>query len=190
MRPAPAPRPGLAALLLILGAALAVPAALPAQTTTVVVVRHAEKATAERDTELSEAGWARARALAAALEHAGVDAVIATERRRTQQTAQPLAERLGLTPEVVGFDGGAEASARSVADRIRAQHAGRTVLVVGHSNTVPLIVAALGGPALPELCESEYEQLFVLTVRDDGRAALLRSRYGAPDAQPASGCPG
>lgn len=184
--PTGAPLRGVLPLLLLL-CAWATPAVAQAGETLVLIVRHAEKATAEPDTELSEAGHARARALADALEHAGVQAVLATERRRTRQTAQPLADRLGLSVEVVGLAGGADAHAAAVAEAIRTRHRGRVVLVAGHSNTVARIVAALGGPRLPDLCESEYANLFVLRLQADGTARLVRARYGAEDG-PLEGC--
>jgi broad specificity phosphatase PhoE len=72
--------------------------------------------------------------------------------------------------------------------RIVAEHRGETVLVVGHSNTIPAIIGALGGPAMPELCDAEYANLFVLSMPARGRPRLVRASYGAPDAAGASGC--
>jgi hypothetical protein len=74
-----------------------------------------------------------------------------------------------------------------VAASIRRQPAGSLVLVVGHSNTVPAIVAALGGPALEEICDSEYANFLTLIVPSSGSPRLLLSAYGAPD--PATGTP-
>ena len=111
-------------------------------TTLVLLVRHGEKAAAPADDPpLTEAGLARAQALRAALADAGVQHVIATPRRRTGDTARPLAQALGLTPELVPLSAGATHVA-AVADAVR-RHAGEVVLVVGHSNTVPAIVGAL-----------------------------------------------
>ncbi len=64
------------------------------------------------------------------------------------------------------------------------RHAGSVVLVVGHSNTVPSIIAALGGPKLADLCDSAYSNLFVLVLGEPGGARLIRSRFG--DADPAA----
>ena len=181
----------LLALLLLLAprAPLAAQDADARDATVVFLVRHAEKAaTPGPDPELSEAGRARAAALAEALRDAGVDAVLATQFRRTQLTAEPLAAALGVAPEVVRAEGGAEAHARAVADAVRARHVGRTVLVVGHSNTVPAIVGALGGPRLEELCEGEYANLFVMVLRPGEEPALARSRFGAADPEGAAAC--
>ena len=149
--------------------------------TVVIVVRHAEKASAtDRDPVLSEAGTSRANALAAALQDAGVSAVITTQFQRTRLTAQPLADKRGLTAEVVQAVPQADVHARAVADAVR-KHEGGTVLVVGHSNTVPAIIAALGGPKMPDLCDSAYSNLFIVVLGEPGGARLVRSRYGAAD---------
>ena len=144
-----------------------------------LLVRHAEKATEPADDPpLTAAGVERARALAAALRDAGVTAIITTQLGRTRATAQPLATARGLAPEVVSVRRGeVDAHAKAVAAAVR-RHVGGVVLVVGHSNTVPAIIAALGGPRLPDICESVYANLFVL-VPGPGEARLVRSRYGA-----------
>ena len=171
--------------LAIAAALLAAPAALHAQATTVVLVRHAEKAPAPAsDPLLSEAGQARATALAAALADAGVQAVIVTPFQRTRLTAAPLLEKRGLVPQVV------TTTPTHVADVARAvrEHKGHVVLVVGHSNTIPAIVGALGGPKLPDLCDAQYAQLFTLVIPEQGTPSLVRSQYGTPDAPTAGEC--
>ena len=162
----------------------------PAATPLVVyLVRHAEKADAPAaDPDLSEAGAARARALRDALRDAGVRAIVTSDRRRTQQTAQPLAAALAIAPTVVPLQAGAD-HVSGVASQVTALGAGGgAVLVVGHSNTVPAIVRALGGPAMPDLCDAEYSRLFVLVRGADGRVTLARASYGAPDAAGAGEC--
>lgn len=153
----------------------------PAPFTTVVLVRHAEKAAeGGSDPALSPAGVARSRALALALRDAGVSAIIATQLTRTQLTAAPLAEERHLTPEIVQVSGAVPAHARAVADAVR-RHAGQVVLVIGHSNTIPAIIGALGGPTMPDLCDAEYGTLFIVTLPASGGARLIRSRFGAED---------
>lgn len=152
--------------------------------TTVVVVRHAERASeTDRDSPLSPAGEARARALADALADAGISAVLATRYQRTQNTARPLAERLGLPVQIEESGTDAETSAQALAERIRTRHAGQTLLVVGHSNTVPLIVRVLGGSEVGPLRSGDYDNLFVVTVPAQGPARTIRTRYGAPAGQ-------
>lgn len=177
-------RPTLIAAAVLLGLP-AFPAALQAQPVTVVVVRHAEKAPAPADDPvLSAAGTQRAAALAEALEDAGVQAVIVSPRQRTRLTAHGVLEARGLTPEVVGLT---PTHVADVARAVRA-HKGKVVLVVGHSNTVPAIVTALGGPRIPELCDAQYSQLFTLVVPEQGAPTVVRSQYGAPDAPGAGSC--
>jgi broad specificity phosphatase PhoE len=154
----------------------------------VLLVRHAEKAKhPSDDPPLTDAGAQRAQDLARALRDAGVTAIITTQLRRTHDTAQPLAAALHVTPEVVEVgDDDEDGHARDVANAVR-RHAGEVVLVVGHSNTVPKIIAALGGPQMPEICETQFGNLFVLQPAPAG-ARLVRSLYGAADPPNAPGC--
>lgn len=166
----------LAAALLGFGTGVQVPAPT-APPTVVILVRHAEKgAQPPQDPPLSEEGQARARALVNVARQAGVTAIITTQFERTRKTAEPTALELKITPEVV--QAGGAAHAKAVADQVM-KHAGGTVLVVGHSNTVPAIVGALGAPQPRELCDSEYDQVFTVVLADGGPARLIRSRYGA-----------
>lgn len=166
---------------------VAAPTAVVAQsgaTTTVVIVRHAEKGTEPaNDPPLTSAGEARARALVDVLADAHVDAVISTPFARTRSTGAPVAAKLGLTPEIIPVTGGTPAHAAAVAATIREKHAGQTVLVVEHSNTIAAVVQALGGPAMRDLCDQQYASLFVLTVPATGAARLVRATYGAADPQ-------
>jgi broad specificity phosphatase PhoE len=147
--------------------------------TTVIVVRHAEKASVEgRDPPLSEAGEQRARALIEAVGAAGVKAIYATQFQRTQQTARPLAEHLGVPLTVFAATADARQHAATLAGEILSKHAGEVVVVVGHSNTVPEIVQALGGTAVPEIPESEYHNLFVVVIPSSGPPSTIRARYG------------
>lgn len=169
--------PALLGLLLLAGAARAEPAL-------VILVRHAEKAVEPRaDPALSEAGERRAQQLAAALQEAGVQHVLVSKWRRTQDTAAPLARRLGLKPQVVEAPSGVS-HAQALRERLATLQG--NVLVVGHSNTLAPLLALLGGPALPDLCETSHGQAFVLQGASPPR--LLRLRYGEPDPPPAEGC--
>ena len=163
-------------LLLLLAAAPAV-----AQETTVIIVRHAEQGGApQSDPPLTEAGIQRAEALRDALARAGVTAIITSDRARTQLTARPLAELLGL--EVEGAPVTRAGAAPHIADvvtRIRAQ-AGGTVLVVGHSNTIGEIAEGLGAGDVDPVPETVFDNFFVVRIAPDGTARLIRSRYGAP----------
>ena len=157
-------------------------------TTIVVLVRHAEKAAEPAaDPPLTAAGVVRAEALVEAVRGMRVAAVLSTDFARTRSTAAPLAARLGLTTQIV--DARARDHARLVAGDILAKHRGRTVVVVGHSNTVPDIVAALGAARPPAICDGEYDNLYVVRVPVAGAATVERRRYGAPTRQE-TGCGG
>jgi phosphohistidine phosphatase SixA len=143
----------------------------------VVLVRHAEIA-AGSDPPLSPQGQARAELLASILRDANVEAIYVTEYRRTQQTAQPAAARFHITPQKLSDN-------VAIVKAIR-EHASGTLLVVGHSNTVPEIISRLGGPVV-SIGETEFDNLFVLTI-SGGQTSLLRLRYGSSAASmPASG---
>ncbi len=177
------------ALLLI--AVIALPAGAAGQGASgdklVLVVRHAEKANAtDPDPSLSEAGRARAVALAAALRDAGVSDVLVTPRKRTHETAAVLVEARHLTAHVVPFGASTPQHAAAVALAVRKAR-GSAVLVVGHSNTVTHIIAALGGPRLPELCDGEYANLFIMRLSTRGTPSFVRAKFGASDAA-AGGC--
>jgi broad specificity phosphatase PhoE len=129
----------------------------------VLLVRHAERAdggvppagmATPADPDLSSEGRLRAERLAEMLAQAGITKIIVTEFRRTQQTAAPLAARLGLTPE--------RASSKDVPGLVKHVAGGKddVVLVIGHNTTVPAVIAGLGGPALT-IADTDYANLFL-----------------------------
>ncbi len=149
---------------------------LSAQETIVILVRHAEK-TAEpaSDPLLSPVGIARADALLESVRGAGITHILTTTLHRTVFTAAPTANALGIASVPIN-----PRSANHVADVVAAirERAGGVVLVVGHSNTVPGIVNALGGQA-PEICDNEYDNMYVMTLPlAGGTPRVIRSRYG------------
>ena len=165
---------------LLLAAALSLLTAGSAMAQTVVLVRHAEKVDASADPVLSEAGERRAAALAVALSGSDLTHVFTSPLQRTRLTARPAAEAHAITPEAISLEGGTEAHIRRVAERIRALPAEAVVLVVGHSNTVPLIAGALGETGPSEMADCEYDRLTVISVQDDGDSPAVIGRYGAP----------
>jgi broad specificity phosphatase PhoE len=160
-----------------------------AQASTVILVRHAEKAARPADDPpLTNDGQARAKDLAAAVADAHVSTVIATQFIRTQATAKPVADAAGKTTIVVPATADPKAHADSVAAKVRAAPAGSAVLVVGHSNTIPLIIAALGGPKIPDLCDGEYANMFVMQMAGSGAPRLVRAKYGISDPMGSEKC--
>lgn len=144
-------------------------AATAARTTTIYIVRHAEKASASGDTPLSEVGTKRAGCLAATLADANIQSIYTTEYKRTKETAVPTAAKTGVPATVIA---GAEMNKLI---KILQQGTGRNVLVVGHSNTVPQIVEMLGGGAVT-VKDNEYDHLYIVTLRND-EASLASLRY-------------
>jgi phosphohistidine phosphatase SixA len=139
--------------------------------TTVVLVRHAEKLPDADDPGLSEVGHAHAQRLAEMLEHTGLAAIYVSEARRTQETAAPVAAATDLTPRVVAAD----ASGRLLR-RLRWRHRGDVVLVVGHSNTVPVIAEGLGAEI--GLIEAEYYSgLWIISYSRLRGTRVLNMRY-------------
>ena len=152
---------------LILAAVLltAIPITATAQATA-IVVRHAERLDDSADSPLSAAGQARATRLAEMLTGAGISAIYTTERQRTTQTAQPLADALRLTPRILKAD-----DIDGVVAAVRAARDGDRILIVGHSNTVPTILQRLGVSETVTIGNDDYANLFVVTP--NGAAASL-----------------
>lgn len=176
--------PVIAAALLLSGAVRVV----AAQPSLVVLVRHGEKqAQPADDPSLSEAGVARAQALAESLAHTTPGTIIVSTRKRTVETAAVVARRAGITPVVIALDGGAATHIAAVAAAVR--QASGVVLVVGHSNTIPAIVGALGGPKLPDLCDASYATMYLLTPgRAGAPTQVVTAHYGLPDPPTSVGC--
>lgn len=166
-------------LLLAFGVAAPATALFAQAPTTVFVVRHAEKGgdPADRNPELSEAGRERARTLAHVLGEANISAIYSTPFLRTRHTGQPLAERLGIEITVTTIS---QTMTEDLVATLRNDHAGQMVLVVGHSNTVPPLVNALGAGPFENQADDEYDDLFVVTLAADGSATAVRLRYGKP----------
>jgi broad specificity phosphatase PhoE len=136
-----------------------------------VIVRHAEKVDQTKDPHVSEAGQARARALAALLAQSGAAAIYATEYQRTTETAKPLADLLGLPIQHVP----AAETARLV-EQLKTRHAQDTVVVIGHSNTVPEIVRLYGASISP-IADDDFGNVFVVVPKAGGPPVVLKLRY-------------
>ena len=150
-------------------------------TTTIIFVRHAEKATAPAgDPGLSEAGNRRAAELTRQLVDAdvvaGVDAVYSTPYRRTRETARPVADALNLPIHDYAPDDN-----EAVLATILKNHKGKIVLVVGHSNTVPTLIADLGASKkVPPIHENEFDNIYIISIPWFGKTKTIRLRYGEP----------
>lgn len=156
---------------LLLTAVLGV--AQAAEPTTVLLVRHAEKAAEPADDPpLTAAGRQRALDLLEVVRAAGVDAILATDKIRTQQTVAPTAELLGLRPKIVPMDDIA-GMAQAIWDL-----PGKTVLVGSHSGDSIELIEKLGAGKLARTPEHQYDDFFVITVNGPGDAHVVRLKYG------------
>src|SRR5262249_55233992 len=156
----------------------------------IVLVRHAEIGNTPNDEFgplLNEAGRRRAQVLASRLRNEGVTLILTSRYRRTRETAQPLAAALGLAPHIIADDD-LEAHLEAHLDGL-GEVRGGTVLVVGHANTVPELIAKLGGPRLPALCETTFDRMFIVTQPPGAPSQLTRTRYGDASAGAAADCP-
>lgn len=143
-------------------------------TTTIYLVRHAEKLDpADPDTPLSPTGEQRAKDLATTLAKSGVRAIYATDRIRTQRTVAPLAALHGIEVIVLRAEDTA-----GLVERITTQDKGKVVVVAGHSNTVPGIVKALSGITVDGLSEEQFDRLFKVVLPPDGTPEVTVLRYG------------
>lgn len=141
-------------------------------TTTIVVVRHAEKAADGDDPDLTDIGRARAELLAKTLRSLPVRAVFTTPFARTRATVAPLCRDKKLEPVPLPA-----AEIKGLVTRVMKENLGQTVLLCGHSNTVPAIVKAFGVREPVAIADDEFDWLFVVTLGPDG-AQCLALRYG------------
>ncbi|ELR69625.1 hypothetical protein C900_04850 [Fulvivirga imtechensis AK7] len=142
--------------------------------TTVILVRHAEKDFAkDGDPVLTENGTARARLLAEILKNQSVDAVYSTPFNRTRQTVEPVASQKTL--EVIDYN---PFKLEEVIEIIEANK-GKTLLISGHSNTVPLILNMMvNEDKYRQLDESDYDNLYIVSYLRKGNAKVLELQYG------------
>jgi len=138
----------------------------------IILIRHAERLSSGSDPGLSAAGKRRAALLAKMFGGAGVSAIFTSTFRRTMDTAAPLAAKTGLTPTVIAND-----IARA---RTQMLGSGPCVVVIGHSDTVPAFVRALGGPPGIVIGDEEFDRMFVVAVAPAGSGPVLQMRYVSP----------
>jgi broad specificity phosphatase PhoE len=143
--------------------------------TTIVLVRHAERLNDSDTTSLSSPGLARAQTLAHVLSVAGVRRIYISEKVRTEQTAAPTAALLALPSVQIP----ANESTRYV-DSVKA-HGGETILIVGHSDTIPILIEKLGITSPPAIGRTVFDDLFVVT-KFRFRSTLTHLKYGNSSA--------
>ena len=155
---------------IVLAIAVLLPGMAVAEPSAIYLVRHGEKASAGQDPVLTPQGRQRAHNIATILHRTGIHAIFSTPTARTLQTAQPLAQKLGL--KIEHYD---PATPKALVDKVKALHG--PVLVVGHSNTLPELVRLFGGAPGADIADDEYDRLYQLTPDASGavRTVVLTS---------------
>jgi broad specificity phosphatase PhoE len=152
--------------------------------TTVILVRHAEKKIepSNPDPDLAPEGVERAQEIARVFADAHINAIYATQYKRTQQTVKPLSDRIGVPVTLLDSK-----QTNDLLRQIQTTHRGQTVFVAGHNNTVPAIVSELSGETYPTIPESEYDNLYIVTIYRFGKAKVIKLKYGRPSTQGVTG---
>jgi phosphohistidine phosphatase SixA len=153
----------------------------------VLLLRHAERPLDSDDDVLTEAGQERATLLARMLKDSGVSLACRSEYARARQTLEPLKQLRGDALAVQEFQLGntsaqTEAHVHQVAQAVKSQPNDAVIVVVGHTDTVPLIIKELGGGAVEQIQDHEFDKIFIFSINSiqpASKGTLLKLRYGA-----------
>ncbi len=145
------------------------------QTTKIWIVHHAEKSTNHpTNPDLSTEGQKRALDLAAHLRKHNINAVFISNFKRTQQTAQPTANKNNLQPII--YD---PSNLNLLVENIKAKQSGKNILIIGHSNTLLETVEALGAKKpVDKLTDDDYDFIFLVKLQTGKPAIIKTKRYG------------
>jgi len=148
--------------------------------TTIILVRHAEKNIEPNnpDPDLSPAGVERAQEIARVFGETGINAIYTTQYKRTQQTVKPLSDRTGVQAKLLEAN-----QTDELVKQLQTTNRGQTIFIAGHNNTVPAIVSALSGEKYPTIPESEYDNLYIVTIYRFGKARVVKMKYGKSSTQ-------
>jgi broad specificity phosphatase PhoE len=148
--------------------------------TTIILVRHAEKNIEPNnpDPDLSPEGLERAQEIARVFGETGINAIYATQYKRTQQTVKPLADRTGVAVKLLQAN-----QTDELVNQLQTTNRGQTVFIAGHNNTVPAIVSTLSGQNFPTIPESEFDNLYIVTIYRFGKAKVVKMKYGKSSTQ-------
>ena len=171
-----------AALFAILGVVVvfAILSTFSRPVTTVILVRHAEKKIepTNQDPDLAPEGVERAQEIARIFGDVRLNAIYATQYKRTQQTVKPLSDRTGVPVTLLDSN-----QTNELLKRIQTTYRGQTIFIAGHNNTVPAMVSELSGGTYPVIPESEYDNLYIVTIYRFGKAKVIKLKYGKPSTQ-------
>ena len=149
--------------------------------TKVYLVRHTEKITdnpKEKDPLLTMKGTTRALALAQVLKNIPLHAIYSTDYKRTRATALPTAEQQNI--EIQIYNAG---NLKTEAATILKNNNGKTILIVGHSNTVLEMIEAMGAKKpIENIADQDYNNLFLIVINPDATMEVKAMLYGAPNS--------
>lgn len=149
-------------------------ATLSQNASVIFLVRHAERGPDSGDAALlNAAGEQRAKCLAQTLRDSHIAKIYVTDVKRTQQTAEPLAQELHLQPKVVP-----KSNMRELLRDVRADTK-ENVLIVGHADTLPAIIQRLGAGNLGSK-DMDYDRMMVVPVVNGKAMPLVSIHYCAP----------
>jgi phosphohistidine phosphatase SixA len=145
--------------------------------TIIYLVRHAEKVTTDpsnKDPLLTEKGQKRALDLAKKLKKQKLLAIYCTDYQRIKLTAQPIAEKQNLTIQI--YD---PKNLKAFAEKVLQENKGKSVLIVGHSNTVLETIEVLGGKrSVASISDNEYDYFFTVKISSEGLVEVEVGHYG------------
>lgn len=143
--------------------------------TTVILVRHAEKKIEpnNQDPDLAPEGEQRAQEIARMFANTGINTIFATQYKRTQETVKPLADQTHVPVTVLDSN-----QTDELVKRIQTNLRGQTIFIAGHNNTVPAIASALSGENFPVIPDSEYDNVYIVTIYRFGKAKVLKLKFG------------
>jgi len=147
----------------------------------IILVRHAEKIADDlngKDVPLSQAGQERARLLAEMLKDSGITAIYASDTVRTRATAMPLAKRLGLPIQNLG-----QHDPEGAIRWLKKENPNDVVLIVGHADTLPGLLRALGYQREVKIHSNQYSNLFVVLPRAGKPPSVIRVSFGEDEAE-------
>jgi 2,3-bisphosphoglycerate-dependent phosphoglycerate mutase len=137
--------------------------------TTFILVRHAEKASdGTNDPDLKPEGVKRSESFTTLFGKADITAIYSTNYKRTRNTVIPLANAKGITVETY--------STMKVAElrSLLTKHEGGTIIIAGHSNTIPEIANALiGEKKFEQFADDDYGNILVISVTTIGENAKI-----------------
>lgn len=169
------------------GEAVAQPSTTSELPAAIIIIRHAEKAAAPADDPpLTKDGEKRAADLVHSLQDMRVDAILTSQKRRTIETARPLALARKITPKEIRFTGSAATDIQNIRTEI-GMLKGQAVVIVSHSEFIGDLIGAFSVEGLPKVCGNIFDHFFML-LPGEGRMQLIKTRYGKPSPPSGRNC--